>query len=535
MVVTAGAGHCPTRDIGEEMRTSRTDETALVFAARAGDGRAVEELLAAHLSLVYTIVHRALGADPDADDVVQETMLRAVRELPKLVNPRSFRAWLASIAVRQISTHQHRQRRRAVRWAPLDALTEDAEADSGFEEAAVLGLELATQRRLLMRARQWLDPENQTLLSLWWLETAGRLTRADLAAALGVSSTHAGVRVQRMRAQLDLGRSIEAAITAVPGCPGLDAMLSGWDGRPGSVWRKRISRHLRSCPICLRAGEALVAPEHLLVGLALIPVPLALATGLLGKITVGGTSTVALTTGQAGLGAHLVHAVAVHPLTLIVATASVVAGTTFVTTQWPPDRVTPPVVIAVPSATPAPPGPTRTPTTPTATAATAATATARPTTAPPPADPVRSLAPGPASLESDDQVGQFVSATQTLGVLSLAGSGSSRTRRERATFEVVAGLADRDCFSFRLADGQYLRHSSWRLRTFADDGSALFRGDATFCPGPGATPGSMVLQSSNYPGWFLHHRGSQLWVDQTNRTQQFLVESSFRVTAPLAD
>ena len=97
----------------------------------------------------------------------------------------------------------------------------------------------------------------------------------------------------------------------------------------------------------------------------------------------------------------------------------------------------------------------------------------------------------------------------------------------------MPGLADRACFSFRLADGQYLRHSSWRLRSFPDDGSALFRGDATFCPGAGSTPESITLESSNYPGWFLHHRGNQLWVDQANGTDTFLADSSFRVRSPL--
>ena len=111
-------------------------------------------------------------------------------------------------------------------------------------------------------------------------------------------------------------------------------------------------------------------------------------------------------------------------------------------------------------------------------------------------------------------------------------SSDSQTRQQ-ATFEVVAGLADAACFSFRLPDGRYLRHSSWRLRVFANDGSALFRGDATFCPRPGAVAGSMVLESSNYPGWFLRHRANELWVDQSDKSAAFLADSSFWTRAPL--
>jgi RNA polymerase sigma factor (sigma-70 family) len=244
-----------------EMRTSRTNEASLVIAAQAGDRQALEELLTARLPLVYTIVRRALSGDPDVDDVVQETMLRALRELPKLLNPESFRAWLAAIAIRQISSHRHRGRRRVARTATLDELSEITAAEPGFEDLTVLNLELAGQRTQLARASQWLDPDDQTLLSLWWLEAAGQLTRADLAEALGVSIAHASVRIQRMRAQLDHSRALVAAIEASPGCADLDTLLNGWNGRTSSVWRKRIIRHVRSCPVCLRTADGLIAPE----------------------------------------------------------------------------------------------------------------------------------------------------------------------------------------------------------------------------------------------------------------------------------
>ena len=512
-------------DSDVEMRTNRANEAILIVAAQAGDRRAMEELLSAHLPLVYTIVRRAMDGDPDVDDVVQETMLRALRELPKLLHPESFRAWLAAIAVRQISTQQRRGRLRTMRTADLDELTEAAEAEAGFEDITVLQLELAGQRRQLVRARQWLDPKDQTLLSLWLLETAGQLTRAELAEALGLSIAHATVRIQRMRAQLDLSRVLEAAIEAGRRCTDLDAVLTGWDGRTSSSWRKRIARHTRSCPVCLRTADGLMTPESLFVAVALLPVPLTLAAGLLGQLTLGGsaaTSTAALGGGKAGLASQLLHVVAAHPVTVMVVTGSVISGSAVVTTNWADDHTTPPVVIAIPSTTPAAPRPTPSTSRPTATATTAA--------ATPPAG---TLASGPASLESVSESGLFVSIAQTLGVLASGGPGSNRQIRAQATFEVVAGLADPSCFSFRLDNGQYLRHSSWRLRASANDGSALLRGDATFCPGTGSAPGSITLESSNYPGWFLHRRDNQLWVDQSNGTDQFLADSSFRVRSPL--
>ena len=66
------------------MRVGGTTEASLVAAAQAGDRRALDELVAAGLPLVYTIVRQVLNGHPDADDVVQDVMLRALRQLPTL-------------------------------------------------------------------------------------------------------------------------------------------------------------------------------------------------------------------------------------------------------------------------------------------------------------------------------------------------------------------------------------------------------------------------------------------------------------------
>jgi hypothetical protein len=60
-------------------------------------------------------------------------------------------------------------------------------------------------------------------------------------------------------------------------------------------------------------------------------------------------------------------------------------------------------------------------------------------------------------------------------------------------------------------------------------GTNLFGGDATFCLRAGVLPGSVSLESANYPGWFLRHRGENLWVDQSDGNATFRAESSFHL------
>ncbi|MEV4539971.1 sigma-70 family RNA polymerase sigma factor [Asanoa sp. NPDC049518] len=236
----------------------------MVLAAQAGERRALDALFAAYLPLVYTIVRRALGGLPDVDDVVQETMLRALRELGRLRAPESFRPWLATIATRQVGTHLHRRQVDAARTAPLDEVPDPPDTDA--ESVALVHAELSGYRRQALRAGRWMDPGDRELLSLFWLEAADQLTRAELAAALGTTVAHAGVRVQRMRHQLELSRSLVVALEAIPRCPRLVAVVEGWDGEPSPLWRKRITRHTRSCPDCARAVDGLVPIEPLVAG-----------------------------------------------------------------------------------------------------------------------------------------------------------------------------------------------------------------------------------------------------------------------------
>ncbi|GAA3336152.1 hypothetical protein GCM10020358_07170 [Amorphoplanes nipponensis] len=268
-------------------------DTATVVAARAGDPAAVDRLVAGYLPLVYTIVGRALDGHADVDDVVQDTMLRVLRNLGDLREPEAFRSWLVAITVRQV-----RERYRVRRAAP-DTLLPDDVRDPGadFTDLAITRLELAGQRRETAEATRWLDEENRELLSLWWLEASGELTRDEIVAATEVTRQHAAVRIQRMKGQLETARVVVRALAAGPRCPDLALVTAEWDGRPGALWRKRIARHTRDCRQCSPAWSGLVAAERLLAGMALVPLPHALSGGALSAFS------------GAQAGSHAAHAV----------------------------------------------------------------------------------------------------------------------------------------------------------------------------------------------------------------------------------
>ncbi|MFE0512265.1 sigma-70 family RNA polymerase sigma factor [Streptomyces sp. NPDC058964] len=279
------------------------ESAALVVAAREGDQQAQDALVNAYLPLVYNVVGRALNGSVDVDDVVQDTMLRALDGLGSLRAPESFRSWLVAIAMNRVRAHW--QDRRTAPGAVEDH-GEFADPGADFVDLTMMRLQLSGQRQETARATRWLEPDDRSLLSLWWLECAGELTRAEVAEALELSVQHTAVRVQRMKAQLDAARVVVRALEAQPPCEELQVLLAPWDGRPSALWRKRIARHARDCVRCSGQWSGLMPAEGLLAGLALVPVSAALLMSVrstLGEtVSVAAVSPLDMAGGQGGAG-----------------------------------------------------------------------------------------------------------------------------------------------------------------------------------------------------------------------------------------
>jgi Alpha-L-arabinofuranosidase B (ABFB) domain len=118
-------------------------------------------------------------------------------------------------------------------------------------------------------------------------------------------------------------------------------------------------------------------------------------------------------------------------------------------------------------------------------------------------------------------------------------SGSSSLLKADATYTVRRGLADSSCYSFESVNfpGRFLRHADSRVRNSPNDGSALFRDDATFCARPGVGGTGVTLESINKPGWFLRHYESAVYIASGddagfNRPQTVSADSSWTFAAP---
>ena len=74
-------------------------DAATVALARDGDSEAFRALVDRHSRAVYRLAYRMTGSAQDAEDVVQETFLKAYRQLGRFESRANFSTWLHRIAV----------------------------------------------------------------------------------------------------------------------------------------------------------------------------------------------------------------------------------------------------------------------------------------------------------------------------------------------------------------------------------------------------------------------------------------------------
>jgi RNA polymerase sigma-70 factor (ECF subfamily) len=96
------------------------DDATLAQDLRSGRQEAARRLVERYEGLLIGVCSRLLGHRQDAEDVVQETFVRALRGIGRFDPARPLRPWLIGIAVNRCRTWRSRSRRRVVAYGLLD-------------------------------------------------------------------------------------------------------------------------------------------------------------------------------------------------------------------------------------------------------------------------------------------------------------------------------------------------------------------------------------------------------------------------------
>ena len=106
-----------------ENRTGDPDE-ALLTQSRNGDPAAFESLIRKHQRMIHSLTYRITGSLADADDLAQETFLRAYRQLGSYRAVSKFSTWLYRIAINLCLNWRQREKLRVevhANWAEMQS------------------------------------------------------------------------------------------------------------------------------------------------------------------------------------------------------------------------------------------------------------------------------------------------------------------------------------------------------------------------------------------------------------------------------
>jgi RNA polymerase sigma-70 factor (ECF subfamily) len=163
------------------------DESTLILRAVRGDASAWEPLMQTHQQVVFRFAFLLLGDADDADDIAQETFLRAWRARKQFDLTRPLRPWLLSIAV-NLASNRRRSMGRYVA-ALMRAFRDEPKAVSTEEKNLQ-----HTEAGELWRAVKHLDERDQQIIYMrFFLD----LSVAETAEALNIAEGTVKSRLSR--------------------------------------------------------------------------------------------------------------------------------------------------------------------------------------------------------------------------------------------------------------------------------------------------------------------------------------------------
>jgi RNA polymerase sigma-70 factor, ECF subfamily len=206
------AAHTVSAEIPRER-----SETELIARVQGGDVEAFYELVRPYERDVFLAAFSLVKNDADAEEVAQEAILKAFKNLPRFRQEAKFSTWLIQISINEAKMKLRKDRRHL--YESIEDGQQNDERDympkdfADWREIPSEALEQKELRIALTRAMESLPEKYRTVLML---RDVQHLSIAETAQVLGLSEANVKTRLCRARLQMR------------------DALAPGFDG----AWRR---------------------------------------------------------------------------------------------------------------------------------------------------------------------------------------------------------------------------------------------------------------------------------------------------------
>lgn len=173
------------------------DENELIKKAGRGDAYAFEQLMAAHESKMYAVALRMCGNREDAQDCLQEAMIRVYRAMSGFKGQSSFSTWVYRITMNSCLDELRRRKNRTA--TSLDAMLENGFTPSDDSDTPEQSSLRSEQRRVLERAIADLPEDMRSAIVLRDIQG---LSYEEIAQALSANVGTIKSRISRGREKL---------------------------------------------------------------------------------------------------------------------------------------------------------------------------------------------------------------------------------------------------------------------------------------------------------------------------------------------
>lgn len=181
--------------------TGDCTDTELIAKALEGERNAFEMLVRRYQAYVFTLAMRFVRNREDAEEVAQDSFLKAFRNLAGFRERSRFSTWLYTIVYTTAMTHL---RKRRPELLPLDAGQPEAGPTVRPAEGAERLLERKIGREYIRKAIDKLLPDDASILTLFYL---GEQSLEEIGQVTGIATATVKVKLhrarQRFRVQLE--------------------------------------------------------------------------------------------------------------------------------------------------------------------------------------------------------------------------------------------------------------------------------------------------------------------------------------------